>query len=89
MNQFLVEMRRALHRRAVRALIAVALLEYETLDGSQIRDIIEHGEMKTPPRSPKPPELPQESPPASPKKAEEEDIEDDDGPLPEAVGAPA
>jgi len=31
--------------------IAKALLEYETLDGEQIRDIIEHGEMKNPPAS--------------------------------------
>jgi len=31
--------------------IAKALLEFETLDGSQIRDIIEHGEMKNPPSS--------------------------------------
>ena len=41
-------------------LIAEALLEYETLDGSHICDLIEHGEMKNPPRSPKPPELPSE-----------------------------
>jgi len=42
-------------------LIAKALLEYETLDGSQIRDIIEHGEMKNPPhRDPPPPPIPVE-----------------------------
>ncbi len=70
-------------------LIAQALLEYETLDGPQIMDLIEHGEMKSPPRSPKPPELPQEHPPAAPEKKDEDDVEDDDGPLPEAVGAPA
>lgn len=70
-------------------LIAEALLEYETLDGSQITDIVEFGEMKNPPRSTKPPELPQETPPAAPKKKSEDDVEDDDGPLPEAVGAPA
>lgn len=70
-------------------LIAKALLEYETLDGDQIRDLIEHGEMKNPPRSPKPPELPQENTAAESKKAGGDDVEDDDGPLPDPVGAPA
>ncbi len=32
--------------------IAKALLEFETLDGAQIRDIIEHGSMSNPPKSP-------------------------------------
>ena len=48
-------------------IIAKALLEFETLDGVQIRDIIEHGEMRNPPapppkqnRSEPPPLLPQE-----------------------------
>ena len=37
-------------------IIAKALLEFETLDGSQIHDIIEHGEMRNPPVAPtKPP----------------------------------
>ena len=31
-------------------LIAKALLEYETLDGSQVRDILEHGRMLNPPK---------------------------------------
>ncbi len=35
--------------------IAKALIEYETLDGSQIRDIIQHGEMKNPPPPPNAP----------------------------------
>ena len=40
-------------------LIAKALLEFETLEGSQIRDLIEHGEMKKPPRrNPSPPPVP-------------------------------
>ena len=38
--------------------IAKALLEYETLDGDHIRDIMSYGEMRTPPSSPKPPALP-------------------------------
>ncbi len=32
-------------------IIAKALLEFETLDGPQVRDIIEHGEMRNPPPS--------------------------------------
>jgi cell division protease FtsH len=43
--------------------IAKALLEYETLDAEQIKDIIEHGEMRNPPSSPPkqptPPPVPQ------------------------------
>ncbi len=43
-------------------LIAKALLEYETLNGAQIRDIIKHGEMKNPPnRDPLPPPVPSDS----------------------------
>ena len=34
--------------------IAKALLEYETLDGSQIKDIMEHGHMRNPPPGPPP-----------------------------------
>jgi len=46
--------------------IAKALLEFETLEGSQIRDLIEHGEMKNPPRrEPPPPPLPVESAPVA------------------------
>jgi cell division protease FtsH len=35
-------------------IIAKALLEFETLDGAQIRDIIEHGRMLSPPPGPTP-----------------------------------
>ncbi len=42
--------------------IAKALLEYETLDGKQIREIIETGTMRTPPTTPKP-RSPSEPPP--------------------------
>jgi cell division protease FtsH len=35
--------------------IAKALLEYETLDGAQIREIIEHGHLINPPPGPPPP----------------------------------
>ena len=41
-------------------LIAQGLLEYETLDGKHVKEIMEHGEIKNPPASPKPPELPKE-----------------------------
>ena len=70
-------------------LIAQGLLEYETLDGKQIQDILEFGEMKNPPRPTSPPDLPQETPPVSPVKRSEDDIGDDDGPVGEPVGAPA
>jgi len=69
--------------------IALALLEYETLDGSHLRDIIEHGEMKNPPTAPKPPPIPDDlSRKPSTKKAEE-DRPEDDGPIPGVIGAPA
>ncbi|MDA0765250.1 MAG: ATP-dependent zinc metalloprotease FtsH [Verrucomicrobia bacterium] len=69
--------------------IAKALLEYETLDGNHIRQIMETGEMQDPPQTPKPPEYhatPREKP--KPRKDEGEE-EDDDGPIGEVVGAPA
>ncbi|MFL6584816.1 MAG: ATP-dependent zinc metalloprotease FtsH [Chthoniobacterales bacterium] len=46
--------------------VAKALLEYETLDGAQIRDILEHGRMLNPPPGPTSPpkqEMPPEKPP--------------------------
>ena len=43
--------------------IAKALLEYETLDGDQIREIIETGTMRTPPSVPKPRSNSNEPPP--------------------------
>jgi len=75
------------HREAMEKITA-ALLEYETLDGKHIRDIIEHGHMLTPPPAPlSPPSnpTPQEplpvNPPVRPK-------EDDGGLLP-GLPAPA
>ena len=38
-------------------LIAHALLEYETLDASHIKDLMDDGEMSDPPPSPMPPEI--------------------------------
>ena len=60
-----------MERRTDLDLIAKALLEFETLDGSHIRDILDHGEMKDPPASPKPP-----APPEEPKKAKESSKDD-------------
>ncbi|MFL6530838.1 MAG: ATP-dependent zinc metalloprotease FtsH [Chthoniobacterales bacterium] len=48
-------------------IIAKALLEFETLDGAQIRDIIEHGRMLNPPPGPNAPAT-QEMPPEKPPK---------------------
>jgi cell division protease FtsH len=51
------------HRDKLEA-IARALLEFETLEGKQIHDIIDHGHMLNPPTSPgRPPRLPTEPPP--------------------------
>ncbi len=50
-------------------LIAKALLEYETLDGSHIREIMETGNLQNPPRT-KPP-----TPPAMPAKPAKEEAE--------------
>ncbi len=69
--------------------IALALLEYETLDAKHLQDIIDFGEMRNPPSAPKPPPIPDEfSKKPAPKKAEE-DRPEDNGPLPGVVGAPA
>jgi cell division protease FtsH len=69
--------------------IALALLEYETLDAVHLKDIIDFGEMKNPPTMPTPPPIPDElSKKPSAKKAEE-DKPEDDGPIPGVVGAPA
>ncbi|MBL9152526.1 MAG: ATP-dependent zinc metalloprotease FtsH [Verrucomicrobiales bacterium] len=62
--------------------IAKGLLEYETLDASHIREIMEHGELRNPPSSPTPPDLPEEpaaksSPPARPTRASEGDLPGD------------
>jgi cell division protease FtsH len=75
------------HREAMEKITA-ALLEYETLDGKHIKDIIEHGHMLTPP----PPPL---APPSNPNPKETLPVpapakphEDDGGLLP-GLPAPA
>ena len=65
-------------------LVAKALIEFETLEGHQVKELMETGEMKNPPRSPQPPELP----PAEP--AVESVSPDEDTPLEgDMVGSPA
>ena len=44
-----------LAERSKLEVIAKALLEFETLDGVQIREMIEHGRLINPPPGPKPP----------------------------------
>jgi cell division protease FtsH len=70
-------------------IIAKALLEFETLDASHLRDIIECGEMKNPPSAPKPPPVPEEFKKKSAPKTSEEDLPEDHGPIPGAIGATA
>jgi cell division protease FtsH len=69
--------------------IALALLEYETLDASHLRDIIDHGEMSNPPTAPKPPPVPEELSKQSAAKKPQEGKSEDNGPLPGAIGATA
>ncbi len=71
------------------ALIANALLEFETLDANHIRDLIEFGVMKDPPTAPKPPPVPDEFKKKPAAKQAGEDRPEDDGPIPGAVGATA
>ena len=70
-------------------LIAKALLEFETLDASHLKDIIEFGEMRNPPSAPKPPPVPDELKKKPVSKATEEDRPEGPGPIPGAIGAPA
>jgi len=67
-------------------IIAKALLEFETLDGKQIKDILEHGRMLTPPSAPTKPSRPSSEPP--PLKREEGTIISPDYP-PGLSGVPA
>ena len=70
-------------------LIARSLLEYETLDASHLRDLIDHGVMSNPPTMPKPPPVPEELRKKPAKKPAEENQPEDHGPIPGVVGAPA
>ncbi len=69
--------------------IAQALLEYETLDGIHIKEIMEHGRILNPPQSPKPPSPPP-VPTVQPERPANKPEEDKDDGLPGTViGVPA
>jgi cell division protease FtsH len=53
--------------------IAQGLLEYETLDGSHIQEIMDTGEIQNPPSAPTPPDIPEE-----PKEEEEPAAKEED-----------
>jgi cell division protease FtsH len=58
--------------------IAQGLLEYETLDGSHIQEIMDTGEIQNPPSAPVPPDLPEEPKEEEPAaKEEDSDTEED------------
>jgi cell division protease FtsH len=57
-----------LKNRAKLEVIAKALLEYETLDGVQIREVIEHGRLINPPPGPPPTSGPKLAPEKPPKQ---------------------
>ncbi len=70
-------------QRAKLDLIAKALLEYETLEGAQIRDLIEHGEMKNPPhRDPPPPPIPTAAANGTPENKSDDALPGGLAPLP-------
>lgn len=70
--------------------ISEALLEFETLDAQHIKDLMEHGHMKNPPKPPEPPEIPDNVEKEKAPEAVKEERQDDDETLPpEVVGAPA
>jgi cell division protease FtsH len=75
--------------RAKVELIASALLEYETLDGAQVEEIVKHGRMMNPP--PKGISAPSAPTPseALPANRPIEKIKDKGGILPGLEGAPA
>ncbi len=76
------------HKEALKT-IAEALLEYETLDGSQVEDIVKFGKMRNPPpKNIPPPVLPTPSEPL-PVNPHPNEKEDDTGLLPGLQGAPA
>ena len=70
-------------------IVANALLEFETLDATHLKDIIDFGEMKNPPTAPKPPPVPDELKKKPAAKVTEEDRPEGPGPIPGAIGAPA
>ncbi len=70
-------------------IIALALIEYETLDGSHIKEIMEHGRILNPPQSPKPPTPPPVAKVQSDRPPVKTDEEPEDGLPGGVVGVPA
>jgi cell division protease FtsH len=70
--------------------IAAALLEYETLDGIHIKDIMKHGKMLNPPPNPNTPPSPPPLPAASAQPARPQEDKGGEDDLPgELAGVPA
>ncbi len=69
--------------------IAHALLEYETLDGVHIKEIMEHGRIINPPQSPKPPTPPPVQKVPTERPVSQPDEDHDDGLPGGVVGVPA
>ena len=69
--------------------IAAALLEYETLDGNHIKEIMEHGRLLNPPENPRNPPSPPPLPAAAEAKTRAKPEEDEGGLPPELAGVPA
>ncbi len=67
--------------------VAKALLEFETLDGQHIDDIVKHGSMRKPPSSPQPPELPEREDEEKSASQDKKGSADDE--LPGLTSAPA
>ncbi len=69
--------------------IARALLEYETLDGVHIKEIMEHGRIINPPQSPKPPTPPPVEKVSVERPVSQPDEDHDDGLPGGVIGVPA
>jgi cell division protease FtsH len=69
--------------------IAAALLEFETLDGTHIKDIMAHGRMLNPPDHPKTPPAPPPLPVAAESKPRTQQREDEGGLPGDLAGVPA
>jgi cell division protease FtsH len=80
-QQIILEHRPALDK------ISQALLEFETIEGRHVLEIIQHGEIKTPIINAKPPKLP--DPSATAKPAAASSAENAAGPAPTAAPSPA
>jgi len=77
-------------KRSALEAVANALLEYETLDGQQVEELINTGKMSNPPsRNITPPATPLPEEKLDGLKDKEEEKKDNDGPLPGLEGAPA